>query len=73
MEKWKRVFFFFFFHILLSIFIHDVHSAYIEVLPVGHNARYGTALCALSAISLLVHDTRMHSGWLCGILQSCHL
>lgn len=44
-----------------------------EVLAAGHNARYGTPLCVLSAIPLLVHGTHMHSGWLCGILQSCYL
>lgn len=41
-----------------------------EVLAVGHNARYGTTLCALSAIPLLVHGTLMHSGWCFAVLSS---
>lgn len=38
----------------------------------GHNTRYGTALCALSASPLPVYGTNIHSGWLnyFGVLSS---
>lgn len=59
-----------FFQTFYCLFLYIIYTAYMEVLAVGHNARYGTALCMLSAIPLLVQGTHMHSGH---ALQCCHL
>lgn len=46
--------------VLPSIFTLYILCIYAKALAVGHNARYGTALCMLSAILLFVHGTHTH-------------
>lgn len=55
------------------LFLHYIHCIYVKALAVGRKAKYGTALCLVSAILLFVHSTHVHSGSLCGMLLSCHL